>query len=75
MNKVTQDVLAHLAPAVIAILAFVSVVLGIPYLMVKIGFASWFVETSRAHPVVVGAALVLSSIPLGYYAKRIFGEK
>lgn len=75
MKKSTQDVLAHLIPGAIAIIVFVSVVLGIPYLMAKTGFATWLIGTSSAHPVVVGAVLVVTGIPLFYFAGRIFGEK
>lgn len=75
MSNSTQDVLAHLLPAVVAIVAFVAVVLGVPYLMVETGIASWLVSTSRAHPIIVGLALVVTGIPLFICAGRIFGPK
>ncbi|MBA9859901.1 hypothetical protein [Ralstonia insidiosa] len=75
MSNSTQDVLAHLLPAVVAIVVFVTVVVGVPYLMVKTGMASWLVATSRAHPIIVGVALVVTGIPLFICAGRMFVRK
>ncbi|AVA38094.1 hypothetical protein ACUXAV_004959 [Cupriavidus metallidurans] len=74
MNKTTKDLLAHLMPGIFAVVALVSVLLGVPYLMAKSGVASWFFETSQAHPVIVGFALLLTGIPLLVCVRRIFGK-
>ncbi|MGX0608668.1 hypothetical protein ACUXIL_003314 [Ralstonia pickettii] len=75
MSNSTQDVVAHLLPAVVAVVVFLGVVLGVPYMMVETGFASWLVSTSRAHPIIVGVALVVTGIPLFICAGRMFGRK
>jgi multisubunit Na+/H+ antiporter MnhC subunit len=54
---------------------FVAVVLGVPYLMVKTGMATWLVATSRVHPIIVGLALIVTGIPLFICAGRMFGRK
>ncbi|ENZ78090.1 MULTISPECIES: hypothetical protein [Ralstonia] len=75
MSNSTQDVLAHILPAAVAVVVFVAVVLGVPYLMVKTGMATWLVATSRVHPIIVGLALIVTGIPLFICAGRMFGRK
>jgi hypothetical protein len=77
MGGTSREVTRLFANGFGVMLIVAAIVAGIaftPYVLARTGYAAWLFAQSAAHPLIVGAALLLTGILLVQAMRRVFGQ-